>query len=343
MNLTQVNLDAAGVQRYIREAFPDRQNAVVTDFVEISSGWESDVYALDLVSGRAAARSRESWVLRVYPGNDAVEKSRREFRALQQLHAAGYPVPAVLHLVQDASPFGKPFVIMERVPGRVMWWETFNGPEDEQCAHFERFIRLFVELHALDWRLFIDGDASAPAPAPYVYIDEFITMFRGYCQRFNQPGYLPVLDWAAARRDAVPCERPAPIHWDYHPANLLVDESGAAKVIDWTQFQISDPRLDLAWTMILVSSSEREGTRERILRTYESMSGHPVRGIEVFEVLACAKRLGSVTISLAAGPEQLGMRPGAEETMRQHLPSLGRVYERLQALTGLQIPEFEAL
>ena len=39
---------------------------------------------------------------------------------MHKLYQAGYPVPQVLHLEQETSPFGKPFVIMERVDGRPM-------------------------------------------------------------------------------------------------------------------------------------------------------------------------------------------------------------------------------
>jgi aminoglycoside phosphotransferase (APT) family kinase protein len=114
-------------------------------------------------------------------------------------------------------------------------------------------------------------------------------------------------------------------------------------VIDWTQFEVSDPRFDLAWTMTLIGSAEGNQVRERIRRTYERMTGAPVTNLDPFEVFACAKRLASVTLSLSAGAEQLGMRAGAEAMMRRQLPALRTVYDRLQGLTGLHIPEVELL
>lgn len=331
------------LQAYIRGAFPDRTAPDVVDLHEISAGWESDVYAFDLLTGSGEDRVRELLVLRIYPGADAYDKSALEFRALRDLYRVGYPVPRVLSLAQEASPFDQPFLIMARVPGHGMWRETFSGPEDEQQVYFELFMELFVRLHRLPWRHFVDeAAASSITEHPYLFVDHWLTRMRAFFDRFGQPGYEAVLDWLLARRELMACERPAPIHWDYHPENILWSERGAV-VIDWTQFEVADPRFDLAWTMTLIGSEEGEQVRERIRRTYERMTGAPVVNLDPFEVFACAKRLASVTLSLSAGAEQLGMRAGAEAMMREQVPALRHVYDRLQALSGLTIPEVDAL
>ncbi|MGC9348451.1 MAG: phosphotransferase family protein [Anaerolineae bacterium] len=332
-----------GLQTYVKAVFPDRDQAQVADLHEISVGWESDVFAFDLVSGPSGDRAREPMILRVYPGVDAWEKSAREYDGLKRLLGVGYPVPRVFHLARESSPFGRPFLIMERVPGRPIWAETFHGPEPTRRAHFDLFIRLFVRLHAIDWRDLVGDDPTPFLEDPYTFVDHWLDRFRGVVAELSQPGYVPVLDWLTAKRGAVPCLRPAPIHWDYHPDNILLDRTGSATVIDWTQYEISDPRFDLAWTMTLVGAGEGEEVRERIRERYEAVAGTRLEGMVFFEVFACAKRLASVTISLAAGAEQLGMRPGAEEAMRRQIPALSRVYERLLALAGTPVPEVEAV
>lgn len=343
MTLGPQEPSAAALQAFLETALPDRSGTEVTGFHEISSGWESDVYAFDLRSDAQQGSEPEALVLRVYPGVDALEKSEREFKALRRLHRTGYPVPEVLLLVQAPSPFGRPFLIMERAPGHGMWHETFNGPEARQRARFQLFCQLFVALHRIDWRRLVDkGDISFESD-PYVFVDRFLALFRTYIERFQQPGYEPVLAWLAARRDAVPCDRPTGIHWDFHPENILLAEDGSVTVIDWTGFEVSDPRFDLAWTMTLVGSQEGEGVRRRILEAYASIAGHQIEEIAFFEVVAAARRLASVTISLAAGAEQLGMRQGAETMMLRHRGPLSKVYARLQTLTGIRVPEVDQL
>lgn len=56
---------------------------------------------------------------------------------------------------------------------------------------------------------------------------------------------------------------------------------------------------------------------------------------------ACTRRLYSITVSLTAGAEQVGMRPGAEETMQNQIEPTREVSDRLQQLTGIRLPLVE--
>jgi len=105
----------------------------------------------------------------------------------------------------------------------------------------------------------------------------------------------------------------------------------------------SDPRFDLAWTLMLVGAAEGWEWRDRILAEYERLAGAPIEELEWFEVAACGKRLFSVVVSLAAGPEALGMRPEAVELMRQQFGALRNVYQLFVARTGLRLRDVERL
>lgn len=331
------------LQAYCARAFPSRQGVQVSGLTSISGGWESEVYSFDVEHGPPEGRQREGLILRVYPGDDAHAKSAREFRGMRQLHEAGYPVPRVLLLERENSPFGKPFVIMERIEGQVLWPILFNAPERRQQELLTQFCELFVRLHRLDWRPFVDDVAHYELGGPTVFVDQWLGMVRGALERFPLSNSLRILEWLEARRDQVPCLRPAPVHWDYHPGNVLLRDDGSAVVIDWTQIDVSDPRFDLAWTLLLVSSYEGAEWRNRILEEYERLAGARVEQMEWFEVCACGKRVFSVAISLLAGAEKLGMRPGAVEMMRQQMWALGRVYDLLVERTGIRMEEVERL
>lgn len=100
----------APLEAYLSRALPDRPDIALRNLAVISAGWESDVYAFDLEWGPCNARHCEALVLRAYVGAHADAKSEREFRGIQQLRAAGYPVPRVLLLERDAAPLGRPFI-----------------------------------------------------------------------------------------------------------------------------------------------------------------------------------------------------------------------------------------
>jgi hypothetical protein len=80
-----------------------------------------------------------------------------------------------------------------------------------------------------------------------------------------------------------------------------------------------------------------------ILGAYESISGRKVRDFEFFEVLAILRRLTDVSVSLIRGAEEMGMRAGAEEMMRESKQHLIKVHDLLKERTGLRLPEFEEL
>ena len=328
---------------YCARAFPARQGMRITGLTHVSAGWESEMYSFAAESGPAGARQCEELILRLYPGEDAYAKSAREHRGMSLLHGAGYPVPQVLVLERDDSPFGRPFVIMERISGQQMWPVWFGSPEEKQKELLILFCQLFVRLHTLDWRPFVQDTTSFDVADPYALLDRGLDRTRPYLERFPIAGFLPIVAWLEERRDLAPCRRPSIIHWDYHPANILLCDDGSAVVVDWTQVAVSDSRFDLAWSLLLVSTYEGKVWYERILHEYERLAGAKVEQLAFFEVFACLKRLYSIVASLTYGPETVGMRPEAAAIMRQQLGPSKRVYDLLLERTGIQVPEMEEL
>lgn len=336
---------------YCARAFPAKLDVRVAALAQISEGWESDMYSFTVQSGTAGARQSEDLVLRIYPGDDAPAKSAREYRGMRLLHQAGYPVPQVLVLERESSPFGRPFVIMERIQGRQLWPLWFRSPEEKQEEFLTLFCRLFMQLHTLEWRPFAHPQSWPPGqdpvpndtPDPYALVDRELGRIHFYLERFPLDGFVPAIEWLVERRDLVPCERPSVVHGDYHPGNIILRDDASAAVVDWTQVGVSDSRFDLAWTLLLVSTYEDAMWHGRILHEYERLAGAKVEQLAFFEVFACLKRLYSVAASLRYGPETLGMRPGAQTMMVQQLAATARVYDLLLDRTGLELPEIEEL
>jgi aminoglycoside phosphotransferase (APT) family kinase protein len=329
------------LQAYYSTAFPDQPGGQVVNMEALSQGWESEMYSFEVSGGSALERHHERLVLRIYPGNDAYEKSQREFHAMSTLHQVGYPVPRVLLLERDNSPFGRPFLLMEWVEGRELWSLLFGSRGKKQQRLLHLFCDLLVRLHALDGSTFVnDGDSDRYA-GPYACVDGWLEQAHQAVALFPEFDFTPIAAWLEVRRNTVPCSRPAPTHGDYHAGNLLLRDDGSAVVVDWTGFQVSDPRFDLAWTLVLIDSYQGGQWRQRILREYERLAGSEVTQLGFFLVAACASRLFSVVASLAGGAETMGMRPGAEAMMRRQLGPLQRVYNLMQEKTGVRLPGIE--
>ena len=216
----------------------------------------------------------------------------------------------------------------------MLWEPLFRSPEPQQSERLALSVTSSY-LHRLDWRPFVSDPAAIEQAGPYTFVDGWLAQVHRTLAQFHMPDADTLLDWLKERRHSVPCAVPAPVHLDFHPAQLLLREDGSAIVIDWTQIQVSDPRFDLAWTLMLVGAAEGWAWRDRILAEYERLAGAPIEELDWFEVAACGKRLFSVIVSLAAGPEALGMRPEAVELMRQQFGALRNVYQLFVARTGL--------
>lgn len=323
-------------------AQPGKGDAKIENVTALNVGWESIIYAFDLVYGPQFDRQPEKLILRIYPGEDATAKSIREFKGMQRLFRLGYPVPMVHTLEQDKSPFGKPFMLMESIEGEILWPILDRSTPDDSAALLTRFCELFVQLHALDWHEFVPRQDQPAARNPYHFVDHYLSWLRSFFESFPElQVFIPTVLWLDAQREKVPCVRPKPVHWDFHPGNLILQPDGAMKVIDWTQIQVSDPRFDLGWTLLLAGAYSGNEARGFILMEYERLSGGKVENLAFFEVANAIKRLGSVMISLSAGAEKMGMRPDAIATMRRDFPTLRWVYNLMIERTGIEVPEIE--
>jgi aminoglycoside phosphotransferase (APT) family kinase protein len=203
---------------------------------------------------------------------------------------------------------------MERIDGKMLWPIWFRAAEQRQAEYLTQFCQLLVNLHTLDWQPYVDaasadaiGAAQVTQGTPYLYVDRFSEMGHQFVADAFGSSFAPYLAWLEERRGTVPCRQPAPIRWDFHRANVLLCDNGAAMVIDWTQIEISDARFDLAWTLLLLGTQEGPEWRDRILCEYERIIGDEVEEFEYFEVIACVKRLATVATVLAGDTEQSGM------------------------------------
>ena len=327
------------LEQYLKAKFSDKTALSITRLDKLADGWESDNHLLTVEYGDFP-RTREDWVWRIYSGAGSQAKAAREFHSMERLLGAGYPVPHVFLLETEHSPVERPFIIMEFIPGEVLWDLLGKAPADRQGKLIDQFCQLFVQLHALDWKQF---DDSLPGDKPFFFIDRWLDEARGALQNFPEVDASPFLEWVAARRDLFACARPSPVHQDFHPGNILISANGSAKVIDWTNFAVTDPRFDIAWTLVLAHAYGWPQMHAQILQGYQRHAGKLVEQIEVFEAIACARRLFDLTVSLTHGAQHMGMNAQATEAMRVNMEAHRRVYRLFVERTGLQSDIFKNL
>jgi len=152
-----------------------------------------------------------------------------------------------------------------------------------------------------------------------------------------------IVDWLETRKSTAPSQRLSLAHLDFHPYNILVRKDGRPFIIDWTNFDLTDYRTDLAWTLLLCSTYGEPKMRDRILRMYEKIARSNVDNIEYFEVIAATRRIGSIYLSLRNGAEKMGMLPETVETMRRQKRHIEAVIQFLSERTGIEPEQFGEL
>lgn len=320
-------MDPKRIEQWLRGSVPGWAGSELLEARRLEGGWESDIYRLS-VRHRGG---EEDLVLRLYAGDGAPAKARREFAGMQYLHASGYRVPRVIAVEPGATALDRPFLLMDHVPGEAdrSWPEALEG------SSLTDFVRLLAALHRVDAAgLAVNHDVPALDAAATLRHWSTISALHpleGFSETITR------LERMAASLDHMP----AVLHWDYHVGNVLVGP-GSTHVVDWTQIEVNDRRFDVAWTGLLIAMAIGEDAAKRFRLEYERQSGS-LPDMLFFDIAAALKRLFSVAISLTAGPEALGMRHEAAARMRRDLGTLAIPYRTIVSATGLRIAAVEKL
>jgi aminoglycoside phosphotransferase (APT) family kinase protein len=339
---------ARGLRAYYGSGARGRGGPHIFDVTLLGSGYETDVFAFSLEAGGEGSGEVQDLVLRLYAGEDTAAKAAREFGAMRRLREAGYPVPQVLRLQRDTAPFGRPFVIMERIHGASLGSLFWSDSEERQQESQTLLYRLIAELHRLDGSAILPDSPLSASRSPEDCIAHELSGLAALLRRLEgrePPSLREALAWLHSRGSAVVCERLAVVHGDFHPNNVLLRADGAPFVIDWSNVRLADYRVDLAWTWLITRLSTREaawpndgGTE---LRLYAQLAGREVTHRDYFEAAACTRLLLSVLISLQFGAARQGMRPEAAALMRRDAGLLRYVAALLQERTGIEMPDLD--
>ncbi len=228
------------------------------------------------------------------------EAHRRGARVCAHLAGLGYPAPRV---VGAGLERGYAYILSERLPGAPM------SPQDgRQVARLTDLL----ELQA-------DGAAAAGLP-PDQWSASVVDPVRfggaGYClletMRAHSAESASLLD----RLQAIVAEHgealPAPadiVHYDFNPANILVDAHSVSGVVDWEGARAGDRAFDLA--TLLFYLWEAPGARAALQQRLAELRQGPVVAVYLAHVI-----LRQV-----------------EWSLRLHAPDVGRRYlDRAEAV-----------
>jgi len=156
-------------------------------------------------------------------------------------------VRRVLHYDWSMATLPWPFFIYEWVDGEILW----HRPDADG---YHAAGRNLARLHGITFQSYYQ-DIFRIGREPLSWAERFgaaLAAERRQAEPLLPPAILAKLD--AVDTAAIPAARPCLVHNDYSGGNIVVEASGAQKIIDWDNWVVEAPELDLLkmkyWTAI---------------------------------------------------------------------------------------------
>ena len=294
---------------------------VVTD-----AGFSAETIFLKAHRVSGDSNADEELVLRrQLRGHDLLHDAELRFQAdvMEALHRqGGLPVatPDLVGLEEDESLLGTPFLVMERLPGRIVAQQpNYNKtgwlhdlPLSDRRRVWSNGIEAMAAVNRLDWRDGFDVMSRGKEPGLAGYV-EWISDWARWAVADRE---FPLIEAAVTfLHTNMPEDPPIDVLWgDPIPANILYDREGeVAGLIDWEMAALGPGEIDLAWWMLfddLFSSGmnvpRMEGlpSREETISIYERALGRQVSDLPYYEAISW---LRMTLVSLRAVDRQVAL------------------------------------
>jgi aminoglycoside phosphotransferase (APT) family kinase protein len=248
----------------------------------------------------------EKVVLKVAPAGLDPVKNRdvlRQARIQRVLRDTGVPCPRVLAEHPGSPPEVPPFYVMTFEDGDCVepnsLPETEALPPDEVRQRELDAARILGVLHALEPEAL--GLRDEPEVTPVQELERWSQSLAA-CDEDLRPGYEEVRDRLAAA--VPPRDRSSLIHGDFRLGNTLSAGTRVVSVIDWEIWGRSDPRVDVAWYLMMCNPDPELGRRtsagmpgnEELLDVYQRARGADVEDMSWFNALVRYKQAAIVAL-----------------------------------------------
>ncbi len=225
-------MNSATCQQIVAQFAP---GSTIVRMWSLTGGVSAQVTALEIEQPDG---QRHTMIVRQHGPTDLAANphiATTEFKLLQQLQAAGIPVPTPYHVGESGMILPTPYIIMEFVDGQTNFQPTNLADSLSQMA------TTLAAIHQVD-RSNLDflWDKTTHYPNQFDerprQLDE--SLDEGRIRSMLEIGWPPTFNPTCLQ------------HGDYWPGNLLWRDGQLVAVIDWEDAALGDPLEDLANTRL---------------------------------------------------------------------------------------------
>jgi aminoglycoside phosphotransferase (APT) family kinase protein len=332
-NVIDPALAGPRLERWFAERHPEWTEVRITGMeIPRANGMSSETVLFDVNWIRDGMAREQALVARVAPTANGMLPAydlAHEQRVLVTVGAStAVPVPATLGVETDRAVLGGPFLIMERLNGRVpaddppftaAGWVT-ELPAEAQTALYDNALVAMAGISAADIGGLGSDTVGHPDAGGSSLAQQLAHYEKLYAWTASGRAH-PVLDgaltWLHANLPAD--EAPAGLSWgDARLGNMMFGADVAVTgVLDWEMATIGEAELDLAWFLFL-NRTYTAGmglpvpagfpSREESVGRYEELLGRPLVNFAFHEVFAAARatimmmRIGTMMIEAGLLP-----------------------------------------
>ncbi|MBW6433720.1 aminoglycoside phosphotransferase family protein [Actinoplanes hulinensis] len=219
---------------------------------ELRGGWSSLVRGLHTSDGDYVLRS----MTRPELAERAHDMLTRETLVLRMLESAGFPAPRTLGTDLSGDQCGWPSLLMTRLPGRVE-----IGDDGAAGTRALALARRLAAIHRL----------RSPSPLP-----EYVPW--AWPGEIKYPEHTVHAELWRRAEDLITRNPPRYpgrfLHRDFHPGNVLFDDTGALTgVIDWTESSHGPADLDVAHCATMLALLHGDALSDAFVDAYRAAGG----------------------------------------------------------------------
>ena len=237
-------------------------------------------------------------VARIFARQDA-EHARRnvtmEFTIQKSLFEQGIAVPKAICLV--LSQYGPPYYIMEEIVGISLADQLEKNMENQETGFeanqglIQQFISKIVDLHQLSLdALNIPGRSEILDETGFnaqSLLQQVFANVNRVIEHYDVTELRPIFDWLQNEAQSITYTPLVWTHGDYHPENVMLRENGELVILDWTNMQIADFRVDLGFAIVVFNAFiPGFDFTEPLRELYQSISDNQVTDLAFFKVLS---------------------------------------------------------